>query len=247
MEPFDRGAPFDGGGHLDRDGRRAWVAGGDATELCALCARLLPGVSGVSVTVMTDRINGDTVCVSDEVGRRLEEAQFTHGEGPCVDVFTDGDPVLVPDLTEPRWARRWPMFTPAALDAGARAVFVVPLQAGTVRLGVLTAYRDRAGTLSVSERDDLVGLATLVTWALIGERRDKRPEPSHQTRPLRRAVVHQATGMVAVQLATTLDTALTRLRARAFAEGRPIEQVAADVVAGRLTFRDDGDPDEDAC
>jgi AmiR/NasT family two-component response regulator len=53
-----------------------------------------------------------------------------------------------------------------------------------------------------------------------------------------RAVVHQATGMVSVQLHCSVEEALLRLRGRAFASGQSIDELAAAVVEGRATFRD---------
>ncbi|GAB3718942.1 hypothetical protein GCM10027598_31150 [Amycolatopsis oliviviridis] len=54
-----------------------------------------------------------------------------------------------------------------------------------------------------------------------------------------RAQVHQATGMVSVQLDIGLPDALVRLRARAYASDRRLDEVAQDMVLGRLTFRPD--------
>jgi hypothetical protein len=42
--------------------------------------------------------------------------------------------------------------------------------------------------------------------------------------------------MISVQLGVSLAEALVRLRAHAYAEGRLIAEVAADVVARRLRF-----------
>jgi hypothetical protein len=56
-------------------------------------------------------------------------------------------------------------------------------------------------------------------------------------------VVHQATGMVSVQLEAGLEEAFARLRAYAFAVDRTVEAVADDVVARRLRFDQlDDDP-----
>jgi hypothetical protein len=49
-------------------------------------------------------------------------------------------------------------------------------------------------------------------------------------------VVHQAAGMVAVQLGIGVADALVRLRARAFATGTPLHKLAEDVVDRRLRF-----------
>jgi hypothetical protein len=53
-----------------------------------------------------------------------------------------------------------------------------------------------------------------------------------------RFVVHQASGMVAVQLGVTVGEALVRLRAYAFGNSRLIAEVAEAVVARRLRLDD---------
>ena len=52
-------------------------------------------------------------------------------------------------------------------------------------------------------------------------------------------VLYQAQGMVMVQLGVRLGEAMARLRAHAFAENRPLGEVAADVVARRLALQAD--------
>ena len=56
--------------------------------------------------------------------------------------------------------------------------------------------------------------------------------------PALRREVHQATGIVLVQLDTTATVAYARLQAYAFANGRTVLTVARDVVAGSLTFEE---------
>jgi AmiR/NasT family two-component response regulator len=48
--------------------------------------------------------------------------------------------------------------------------------------------------------------------------------------------VHQASGMVTVQAGVSIDEAFLMLRAHAFATGRPVAEVAKDVVERRLRF-----------
>lgn len=52
------------------------------------------------------------------------------------------------------------------------------------------------------------------------------------------AEVHQANGMLTIQLDIDLAEALLRLRAHAYAAGRTVSAVAADVVNRRLYFDD---------
>src|SRR5207302_40767 len=54
--------------------------------------------------------------------------------------------------------------------------------------------------------------------------------------PLYSPQVHQATGMISAQLDVGVDEAFTLLRARAFADRKPLAELAADVVARRLRF-----------
>jgi AmiR/NasT family two-component response regulator len=49
-----------------------------------------------------------------------------------------------------------------------------------------------------------------------------------------RAEVHQAAGMLTAQLALRIPEALARLKAHAAATGRPVLDVARDVIAQRL-------------
>jgi hypothetical protein len=57
----------------------------------------------------------------------VEQLQFLLGEGPCRDAYAQAGPVLAEDLRATVWHERWPAFAPAALEAGARAVFALPL------------------------------------------------------------------------------------------------------------------------
>ena len=58
----------------------------------------------------------------------------------------------------------------------------------------------------------------------------------------RQAPVHQAAGMVSVQLEVSIADGMARLRAYAFAQDRGLGQVADDVVLRRLRFRPATDP-----
>jgi hypothetical protein len=51
-------------------------------------------------------------------------------------------------------------------------------------------------------------------------------------------VVHQASGMISAQLDVSIAHALIRLRAYAFANDRPLTEVAGEVVARTLRFDD---------
>ena len=178
-----------------------------------------------------------SLCSSGPVSARLEDLQYTLGEGPCVDAYRLDRPVLEPDLAHPE-ARRWVGFSGPAVDLGARAVFGFPLRAGAVRLGALNLYLDEARPLSVEQQADAVVMADVAAEWVLAAQADAPPDELSgrlQGGHLR-LVVHQAAGMVSAQMDCTVAEALDRLRADAFASGRRLDDVAADVVDRRLRF-----------
>jgi hypothetical protein len=227
----------------------AWIAaehdGGAPVSMAAVCsaaARRL-GVDGVSVMAVSDGLAREPLSASDEVSARLEELQFTPGEGPSADDFRLGAPVLVPDLESA--AARWPGFVPEAVAAGARAMFAVPLQAGAIRVGVLTLYRALPGPLSAGDLADALVFADFALQLLLDASSGISGQAGYgllNGLSDSQAAVYQATGMISVQLGVSLEEALVRLRAHAFADSAGIGQVASDVVARRLRF----DPDAGA-
>ena len=132
---------------LERIARVVSAADGldPARAMCEACVAGLP-VSGASIVLRAGGVATPLAC-SDGVAALVEDLQVTLGEGPCVEACETGRLVAEPHLAVPRRAR-WAAFTPAALAAGAAAVFAVPLRIGAVRLGALTLYRSRAGDLS---------------------------------------------------------------------------------------------------
>lgn len=210
--------------------------GPDVAAMCDACMAYLPGVSGVSVAVMTRLPAQEVRYASDRVSERIEELQVVLGEGPCVDAFSVGRPVLAADLRGVAWARRWPAFAPEAVAAGARALFALPLQIGAARVGVMDLHKRAPGGLESQELAAALVFADATTQALLIEAHARDIESVPDLYQSYRAVVHQATGVVKAQLNISIADALVRLRAYAYAEERPIEDVARDVVEHRVRF-----------
>ncbi|MDQ6698289.1 MAG: GAF and ANTAR domain-containing protein [Actinomycetota bacterium] len=179
------------------------------------------------------------VCRSERHRRaRIEELQFTLGEGPCVDAYRQDRPVSEPDLADPA-VPRWIAYSPLAVDVGVRAVFAFPLRVGGVRFGALSLYSDRPGPLSDDQHAEAVVMAQLTAEVVLLMQANAPPATLAAeliNGANTRAVVHQAAGMMAGQLDVTVARALVELRAYAFATNRRLVAVAEDVVDRRLSF-----------
>jgi hypothetical protein len=206
-----------------------------SARLCRACPPIV-GVNGAGVMLMSGDIPRGSLCSTDEVSQLIEDLQYTLGEGPCVDAYQQDQVVAEPNLAEPV-TRRWPAFTPPALQAGARAVFGFPLRAGTVHLGALNLYRDWPGPLTGDQHADALVVADVAArWVL--EAQAGAP-PDTVAEELEAGAdfhftVHNAAGMVSAQEDISVTEALIRLRAHAFSTDRPLADVAQDVIARRL-------------
>jgi hypothetical protein len=221
-------------------------------------------VDGGSISLLTATESRQTLWASDPLGELLEDLQFSLGEGACMEAAATGRPVLVPDLHHSLEAARWPMFAAAVAErTRVRALFALPLQWGSINLGVMDLYRVAAGGLSSAQYRDAISAADTAALMMLGQRTDPHParqqEPGRQDDPEvaddgphgdspdqwlehavgHRAEIHQATGMVLAQLGISATEALARLRGYAFVEQRLLIDVARDVVARRLRFTEE--------
>ncbi|MEU9474490.1 GAF and ANTAR domain-containing protein [Streptomyces sp. NPDC048191] len=213
-------------------------------SLCRACVTLLPAASGLSVSVLGDRSEtGVLLFASDGVAARLAEIQYTLGEGPCMEAARLRAPVFAADLTRVPDTRRWPLFAVQAAQAGARASFSLPLAGAGAALGTLDLYRERPGSLDAAQIRTAMLVADALTLAVIALDHAS-PDPEGVVTWLAgaeadREEVHQATGMIMVQLGVSAEEALLRLRARAFAQASTSVEVARAVIDRSLDLRDD--------
>lgn len=198
------------------------------------------GVNGAGISMVTKAGNRGVVCATDDISARIEDLQLTLGEGPCVDAVRTGSPVIVSDLSEPGdiAIERWPAFMEGASSMGVRAVFAFPLRIGAISVGAMDLYRDLPGELADKDVTGALLASDAAAIALLhldsGEGDTFADDvDSRSTYQLQ---VHQATGMVQVQLGVPTEEAFLMLRARAFATGRSLADIATDVVARRLRF-----------
>jgi GAF domain/ANTAR domain len=202
-------------------------------------------VTGASISTMGGILAAETVSSTDRHIARVDELQFDLGEGPCWDALAAGRPVLEPDLRNAS-PEIWPALASALRDEPIRALFAFPMRVGPLVIGAIDLYDVRARGL---DRDDVALVVRLaeqtgkrvlrraLRLSMLGE---DEPIPPHARR-----VIHQATGFVIAQLHVPADEAELLIRASAFAEGRPMQEIAEEIVARRRRFSLEGTTIED--
>ncbi len=200
------------------------------------------GLAGAAVHLLNRPNGGGVVASSDHAARAVAEAAFTTGEGPSLDAYSQARPVFAPYLLD-QGQTIWPAYVSAIRASGIGACFSLPLHVGAVRLGVLDLYAARPDPLGSDE----VSLA--LTFADLAVERLLDPDPGTSVADVnarlvdaleRRAEIHQAQGMVMVDLEVDLADALSLMRAHAFARDVSLLDLAREILAGARLPAPDG-------
>lgn len=224
-------------------------------EICE-AATLRADADGAVLAILTHSASDrELVYATDTVAHKLDELQYTLGEGPCFDAYLDDNPQFHPELTSVAHTMRWPTFAAAATQLGAHALFAFPIPDGQQPMGVLELYRRSAGSLADTQYAAAVGCASAIGGRLQSNWKDhvaragsaekavdaaaaSSTSPSERNNPFTRTHIYVASGMVAIQLGVDPDQAVDRLRAYSYSCGRRISSVAADIIARRLTLHE---------
>ncbi len=213
------------------------VAGEDVTDLLATlaseCARLLD-VKHAGLLLADRRGTLHVVAASSERAADLEAFQAQRGQGPCHDAYSEGRPVLVPDVAAA--TDRWPAFVPVALSQGVASVHAVPLRLRDRVLGALGLFGSSPGELNPQDLRLAQGLADVATIALVQERLVADQEAVNeqlQTALDSRVVLEQAKGVLA-QRGLDMEQAYAVLRQYARDHNLKIADVARALVQRTL-------------
>ena len=205
-------------------------------RLCAATAKLVDAAGvGLAMGASDELLDSglQTVCATDGA-QHGEALQFDLGEGPSYTAHRTGLPAQVPDLERDE---TWPAFAEAAAGVGLRAVFAFPLRSGSIGLGALTLYQHVAGELTSEQYADALVAARVALNLLTSLQAGRPPDELDAvfTDSLSNSVeVHQASGVVSVQLGIPVAAALAVLRAHAFAAGASLTDIATQVIEHRL-------------
>jgi hypothetical protein len=209
----------------------------DDGYMCGSFVNALP-VTGASISVFDRDGHQSTICTSDPVAARGDTLQLELGEGPHWDALATGTAVLAPNLARSDEAR-WPMFSGAALDIGMAAVFAFPMRMGAVTVGVVDLYSDTPRRFDANQVSLASSMAGRTAVRAVHRAMQSAEDPTSEENaraPAMRREVHQATGILQIQLDVDATEAFARLRAYSFMSNRPVVDVAHDIVTRRIDF-----------
>lgn len=172
------------------------------------------------------------MAASSEEVRLLELFQLQAGEGPCLDAFRNGSPVLNADLSAA--VTRWPVFAARASAQGFRSVHAMPLRLRRQVIGVMGVFGGETGNVDAEAAHTVQALADVATIALVQQRTIREAEAltqQLQSALNSRVVIEQAKGAVAEHHGLSIDEAFHALRGFARANQRRLGDVAQAVLA----------------
>jgi GAF domain-containing protein len=214
------------------------VGGFDLMEflhmLTERCVELLE-VDAAGLLLADARGTLQLVAASTEQARVAELFQIQNDEGPCLDSYRSGQPVIVGDIAAADAAARWPQFAAAAIEMGFAAVHAIPMRLREQVIGTLNLFSTTPDGLAPAVARAARALVDIATIGILQERATREHElvtGQLQVALNSRVMIEQAKGILAERMRVTPDQAFIVLRAYSRNHNYPLTQLAADVISG---------------
>lgn len=191
----------------------------DVVDLLTLLAdRCVEVLDVAAAGLMLGSADGElrVLASSSEAMRVLELFEAQADEGPCIDAYRSGLPVV--NVTIDDADSRWPRFAPKAADAGFRSIHALPMRLRGDSIGALNLFQSDEGQLDDADLAAAQALAAVATITILAHRAalDAQVRNEQLTQALNtRIVIEQAKGVVAERAGLDMEEAFTRLRRHA--------------------------------
>ncbi|MCA2217486.1 GAF and ANTAR domain-containing protein [Jidongwangia harbinensis] len=220
----------------------------DLIEFLQMLADRIAGLTGdstVGILLADPKKRLHFMAASAESAKFLELFQLQHQDGPCIDAFHSGQPVVNTDLTADAATARWERFAPHAADDGYRSVHAFPLRLRREVIGAMGVFGRTVGDLDDSDVQIVQALADVAAISLLQERVIRRGEvltEQLQGALNSRIVIEQAKGVVAQTHSVDVDAAFDLIRGYARSNNRRLSDVAHTVVTDLASLPGLADP-----
>jgi hypothetical protein len=210
-------------------------------RLARACARTLQ-VDGAGLSVQDRSGRRIPIGASDEMVALAERLQFTAGSGPCEAAQHQREPVFV---TSSDLHRRWPAFADLLAQVTPYcAVVALPLGETLAGPGALDLFFTDEAAVTDLDVFEALAVGELITSALSEATvwsswsSEAGPAWLHGPAAERRALAWEAIGGLCLALEVTAPVALDLFRVAAWTADRSVDDVAEDLVSGRLDPED---------
>ncbi len=204
------------------------------TRLADRCVDVLDvGAAGLMLVAPDGDLR--VMASSSEAMRILELFELQSQEGPCLDCYRTGEPVVNQDLDAVNG--RWPRFAPEALAAGFHSVHALPMRLRGTVIGALNLFHIEPGEMRHADVEAAQALADVATIAILQHRAAVHAQALNEQLTLAlnsRVLIEQAKGMVAERQGLNMEQAFSVLRNHARNHNIRLVDVARDVIEGRL-------------
>jgi GAF domain-containing protein len=179
----------------------------------------------------------EVVASTSEESKLVEVMQVDAEAGPCMECFTTGIPVLVPDIDVD--SSRWPAFHDEARKQDFSGCFALPLRLRDDVIGTLNLLRQEPGPLADIDIRAAQALANVATIGILHERSLSDSEAVRvqlQHALDSRIVIEQAKGFVSHKNGVSPEEAFQLIRTFSRNRGQRLSDVARGLVEQTLTL-----------
>jgi GAF domain-containing protein len=214
------------------------VADFDVVELLTLltdgCVDVLDvGAAGLMLAAPEGDLR--VMASSSEAMRVLELFELQSHEGPCLDCYRTGQPVVNQDLATVNG--RWPRFAAEALAAGFHSVHALPMRLRGTVIGALNLFHIEPGVMRQADVAAAQAMADVATIGVLQHRAALEAQVLNEqlNHALNsRIVIEQAKGIIAERDGLNMEQAFSTLRNHARDHNLRLVDVAGDVIDGTL-------------
>ncbi len=179
------------------------------TRLADRCVEVLEvGAAGLMLAGPDGELR--VMASSSETMRMLELFELQAKEGPCLECYRSGAPVLGADLAV--MGSRWPHFAAEALAAGFRSVQALPMRLRGTVIGALNLFAADPDEMRRVDIESAQALADVATIAILQQRKSQQSQVLNeqlQHALNSRIVIEQAKGMVAERESLNMQQAFS--------------------------------------
>jgi GAF domain-containing protein len=199
-------------------------------QVAHLAKRTLPGADEVSVTLISSK-GPATAAATGQLAVDLDEWQYGHGHGPCIDASASHTTLSLPTMAT---EDRWPDWAAQALKAGAHSSLSIGLPIHEQVTGALNVY---ATEPEAFDSDAIIVGQTFAGYAAVAlanahvYHAQASLAQQMQAAMQSRAVIEQAKGIIMGGRRCTADDAFAILSRISQDTNRKLRDVAAAVVA----------------